>query len=62
MQSINLLAKVIFTLLVTLEQRNDGVYTSMHAQDYKPYQLIKAFNYILVTVILNCSKSKIREF
>ena len=60
MQSTNLLAKVIFTPLVTLEQRNDGVYTSMQAQDYKPYQL--TFNYILVTIILNWAKSKIREF
>ena len=57
MQSINLLAKVIFTPLVTPEQRNYGVYTSMHAQDYQ-----LTFNYILVTIILNCSKSKIREF
>ena len=60
MQTINLLAKVIFTPLVTLEQRNYGVDTDMHAQDYKPYQL--KFNYILVTIILNCSKRKIREF
>ena len=57
MQSINLLAKVIFTPLVTPEQRNYGVYTSMHAQDYQ-----LTFNYILVTIILNCPKSKIREF
>ena len=57
MQTINLLATVIFTPLVTLEQRNYGVYTSMHAHDYQ-----LTFNYILVTINLNCSKSKSANF
>ena len=52
--SDHLLARVIFTCLVTLEPRNFGTDTSMHAQDKISYQL-ELHN---ILVILNFFKRK----